>query len=269
MPAAYGARGLDHPCALSPYTIVRAPLVDRSPRQVPDAHTSLDGLQSGSWQQEAHPLGPRLRDLRLRAGLSQKQLADFSTLSVRAIRDIEGGRVRRLRQDTLHLLFEALGLTDSQRKSLEHTSPAVAKEIVKLPTGLEEAAHSPMLNGCLRPRVSEMRALMHIFGPMGRRLVIASGIEGVGKTRLALELAQTFSIREGTAVVWVPLGDRAPKDDEETATTASAEGATVDEPGMRAVPGRTVGLRNREPKSCLPLLTDQSSPVTPAVRHHP
>jgi transcriptional regulator with XRE-family HTH domain len=45
-----------------------------------------------------------MRRTRLRAGLTQQQLADLSALSVRAVRDLETGRVRRPRRDTVRLL---------------------------------------------------------------------------------------------------------------------------------------------------------------------
>ncbi len=38
-------------------------------------------------------LGARLRDHRQRAGLTQRQLADLTTVSVRAIRNLEQGKV--------------------------------------------------------------------------------------------------------------------------------------------------------------------------------
>ncbi|MFE0379550.1 helix-turn-helix domain-containing protein, partial [Streptomyces inhibens] len=66
----------------------------------------------------AAPFGRRLRNLRLQVGLSQKQLARSSTLSIRAIRDLENGRVRQPRADSLRLLADALGLSAPQMNRL-------------------------------------------------------------------------------------------------------------------------------------------------------
>ncbi|MEU5863695.1 helix-turn-helix transcriptional regulator [Nonomuraea sp. NPDC047529] len=56
-----------------------------------------------------------LRKLRIRAGLTQQQLADLSTLSVRAIRDLESGRVHRPRLETVRLLADGLALEGGTR----------------------------------------------------------------------------------------------------------------------------------------------------------
>ena len=51
-----------------------------------------------------------LRDRRVRDGLTQQELARRAGLSVRAVRDIEQGRVRRPRPHSVRRLTEALGL---------------------------------------------------------------------------------------------------------------------------------------------------------------
>ncbi len=150
--------------------------------------------------------GASLRALRLRAGLSQKQLADFSTLSVRAIRDLEAGRVRSPRRDTLRLLEKALNLGPDRGDSLT--------------AGLSSASSSglgpflgawpvrpPVANGTLIGRSRELDTLMHLFGAEQRRLLAVTGIEGVGKTRLALEFARALHIRHESSILWVSLSD--------------------------------------------------------------
>src|SRR4051794_20970942 len=51
-------------------------------------------------------------------GLSQRDLAELAGLSLRAIRDLEHGRVRRPRPSSLERIAAALGLTDAQRAAL-------------------------------------------------------------------------------------------------------------------------------------------------------
>src|SRR5262249_20524807 len=61
--------------------------------------------------------GAFLRACRHRALLSQEQLAARAGLSERTVRDLETGRVRRPRADTVRLLAEALRLAGPQRES--------------------------------------------------------------------------------------------------------------------------------------------------------
>ncbi|BCB88722.1 hypothetical protein Psuf_060350 [Phytohabitans suffuscus] len=55
----------------------------------------------------------RLRSLRVAAGLSQEELARRAQVSVRAVRDIEHGRVRHPRRDSVERLAAVLGLSDA------------------------------------------------------------------------------------------------------------------------------------------------------------
>ncbi|MGW2546516.1 helix-turn-helix domain-containing protein, partial [Kitasatospora sp. NPDC001574] len=72
----------------------------------------MDGGQS---LQSTAGFGEVLRIRRERVGLTQQVLADHATLSVRAIRDMESGRVQRPRQETVRLLADALRLEGRHR----------------------------------------------------------------------------------------------------------------------------------------------------------
>ena len=61
--------------------------------------------------------GALLRAFRHRAYLSQEQLAARAELSERTVRNLEAGRVRSPRNDTVRLLADALALTEPQRES--------------------------------------------------------------------------------------------------------------------------------------------------------
>lgn len=56
---------------------------------------------------------------RLRSGVTQRRLAVLSTVSVRAIRDLELGRVHRPRKDTVRLIADGLGLHGRDRVTFE------------------------------------------------------------------------------------------------------------------------------------------------------
>jgi len=61
--------------------------------------------------------GALLRECRHRACLSQEQLAERAELSERTVRNLEAGRVRSPRNDTVRLLAGALELTEPEREA--------------------------------------------------------------------------------------------------------------------------------------------------------
>jgi transcriptional regulator with XRE-family HTH domain len=66
-----------------------------------------------------------LRGCRHRARLSQEQLAARAELSERTVRNLEAGRVRSPRNDTVRLLADALELTEPERASWLATARGV------------------------------------------------------------------------------------------------------------------------------------------------
>ncbi|WP_149184015.1 BTAD domain-containing putative transcriptional regulator [Streptomyces sp. TRM49041] len=69
-------------------------------------------------QGEARSFGERLRSFRGRAGLTQRQLAEKSGVSVRVLRDLENGRVRRPQTRTVRRLADLLGLDVDEAREL-------------------------------------------------------------------------------------------------------------------------------------------------------
>ncbi|MEU3747016.1 MULTISPECIES: BTAD domain-containing putative transcriptional regulator [Streptomyces] len=84
--------------------------------------TADTGLPRGGPAGEAGSFGPRLQELRGRAGLSQEVAAARAGISTRALRDIERGRVRRPQSRTLQRLAQALGLTNGELADLLATA---------------------------------------------------------------------------------------------------------------------------------------------------
>lgn len=73
--------------------------------------------------------GVLLKAYRERDGLTQRELADRSGVSLAAIRDLEQGRSRRPRRDSVHALARALDLTGPEERRLRagaHTPPVLA-----------------------------------------------------------------------------------------------------------------------------------------------
>jgi transcriptional regulator with XRE-family HTH domain len=60
-----------------------------------------------------------LKELRNAAGLTQEELAEKSTLSARAISDLERGKIKAPRKDTVGLLVRALNLDEADRAAFE------------------------------------------------------------------------------------------------------------------------------------------------------
>jgi predicted ATPase/DNA-binding XRE family transcriptional regulator len=147
--------------------------------------------------------GMLLRRLRREAQLTQAQLASRAGLSVDAIAALEHGRRRWPHADTLTLLVEALELAPEQHRQLQraaHRPPLAADQgVLPLPVGtfLGAAPEGPLV-----ARVAEVTrltaALEAVQGGAGRCLVLA-GEPGIGKTRLAQEVARE-ALLEGLLV---------------------------------------------------------------------
>lgn len=126
------------------------------------------------------PAFPELvRSSRLQAGLTQQQLADLSALSVRAVRDLEAGRVRQPRRDTVRLLADALRLGPEATSAL--IGAAVCDVAVPGPADRPET---------LLGRATELATLQELLIAGDQRLISVVGLPGAGKSRLAEETAR-------------------------------------------------------------------------------
>jgi len=141
--------------------------------------------------------GEAVRTLRVRAGLTQEQLAELSGLSVRAISDIERGTTLRPRRSSIALLEAALRpFGGNGTEPAGETAPAVRQ----LPPAV------PGFTG----RARELNALTHLLGPAGTApgpVVISAiaGTAGVGKTALALHWAHGAADRFPDGQLYVNL----------------------------------------------------------------
>ncbi|WP_329560723.1 helix-turn-helix domain-containing protein [Kitasatospora sp. NBC_01266] len=150
-------------------------------------------------------LGVLLRSARRRAGLTQQQLAGLSTVSVRAIRDLEQGRVQHPRKDTIRLLADTMRLSDTRRATLQLAvgNASVGSTLGDL-YGVELAPPPAPLRP-LTGRGAELRALTSLLGAEHERLLTVVGLPGVGKSRLAQEAALCCHAQARTPVLWVPM----------------------------------------------------------------
>ena len=148
--------------------------------------------------ESAPRFGELLKVRRERVGLTQQCLADHATLSVRAIRDMETGRVQRPRQETVRLLADALRLEGRARSVFE--AAARQREPVDEPTA------PPPARSAIVGRATESDVLFDALTLHGDRLVTVVGLAGVGKTRLVLEVAERVHRSEQWSVRWTRGG---------------------------------------------------------------
>ncbi len=147
--------------------------------------------------------GDLLRRHRQTAGLTQEELAARTGLSARGLSDLERG-VRVLpRKDTLRLLLEALGLVGVERAELV---AAAKRRPVATPgraTHERGASDLPAPLTSFVGRADEVAAVTALLRRDDVRLLTLTGPGGVGKTRLALHVAQelTGSFADGVRFV--------------------------------------------------------------------
>ncbi|MBW1603873.1 helix-turn-helix domain-containing protein [Streptomyces sp. JJ66] len=136
--------------------------------------------------------GELLQQYRRRARLTQTELSGFSTVSVRAIRNLELGQARNPRRETVRLLVDALRLGGAQRAALQLAAGLEADDtaFLDLPALPALAVRRP------HGRDAELELLLdRLTGPDGRYVGIG-GLAGVGKTRLALAVAHALGAPE-------------------------------------------------------------------------
>jgi tetratricopeptide (TPR) repeat protein/transcriptional regulator with XRE-family HTH domain len=139
-----------------------------------------------SWERRGR--STLLRELRQAAGLTQEQLAERTGLTVRAISNIERGRVLRPHRHSVEALAFALGLAREQVDQFTRTYlPAVAVSAVAGPAPAQLPADGAMFTG-RRRELAELDLLL--AGRDDAVVVIAvDGMAGVGKTALAVHWA--------------------------------------------------------------------------------
>ena len=169
---------------------------------------------STSAEQQEPSFGKRLRRLREAAGLTQEELATRAGLTPNAISDLERGRRRRPYPHTVRSLADALGLSEDERISFLASVPRgrPGDSAAPAPSTTARASYLPMPLTPLVGREQEVAAVRSSLRGDSARLVTLTGPGGVGKTRLALEVARDIGDRfpEGVALVTLAsLGDAA------------------------------------------------------------
>jgi predicted ATPase/transcriptional regulator with XRE-family HTH domain len=151
----------------------------------------------------ATTFGDLLRQYRLAAGLTQEELAARAQVSPRAISDLERAQRTRPWRDTVQLLAQALQLSPVDRTQLEAAARVPQRSASSPAHGQAElpVADTPQISRGRRPsnlpaqltpligREAEVTAIIRLLRSSSVRLVTLTGPGGIGKTRLALEIA--------------------------------------------------------------------------------
>jgi predicted ATPase/DNA-binding XRE family transcriptional regulator len=178
--------------------------------------------------------GAQLKALREAAGFTQEELATIAGLSVHAVSALERGQRRRPHRDTVSALSAALDLTGTTRDALlesarTHAQDQAADELI--------GASLPLALTALLGRDADMQTLQHWLADPGARLITLIGPGGVGKTRLALEIARAISTEGARRVVFVPLAT--------TASSAFVASAVAEAFGLSDVSASDLPMRAR------------------------
>ncbi|WP_182874973.1 ATP-binding protein [Microbispora sp. H10670] len=138
--------------------------------------------------------GDMLRDLRIRAMLTQEELAALSGVSERQIREIESGRVPVPRAGTVRMLAGALNLSPDDRADFQHAAQGDAG---RPPAPEQLPADVDGFTG----RAEALRAL----DAATSAVVAVSGPAGVGKTSLAVHWSHLAAPRFPDGRLYVDL----------------------------------------------------------------
>ncbi|MFB7511640.1 tetratricopeptide repeat protein [Streptomyces sp. NPDC056144] len=165
--------------------------------------------------EEPEEFGPRLRSLRIRAGLSQERLAHAAAVSVRTLADLERGRTRGPQRRTVRALARAMELGTAEEELLES---AAARGRPRPGTRTDLTSSAPLA----LPRdaadftarsqdVAALRGLAATADPAHPPVAVVSGSPGLGKTAFAVHAAHLLAADFPDGRFWLDLRGMDPR----------------------------------------------------------
>jgi predicted ATPase/transcriptional regulator with XRE-family HTH domain len=151
--------------------------------------------------------GVRLRALREAAGLTQEELASMAGLTARGIGMLERGQRSHPYPHTVRSLSDAMKLSDTERMDLLAAVPGRDDRAEPAPASTLPIPPTPLVG-----REREVGEIGYLLGRSEVRLLTLTGLGGVGKTRIATEVARGAAERFPDGVVFAglaPLRDAA------------------------------------------------------------
>ena len=183
---------------------------------------------SGRTVPGAASFGNLLKEYRVRAGLSQEQLAERAKISAAAIGALERGVRRAPYNSTVSLLTHALDLDADETAALEAARRGARTS--REPSGVPWRSNLPAEFSTFIGREHDVANVKELI--VNHRLVTLVGSGGVGKTRIALRAAADLLDASGRGVWFV---DFAPLTDASLIPNAIASALSVQESLNRVI----------------------------------
>lgn len=190
----------------------------------------------------ATSFGERLRHLRESAGLTQEELAERAGLTSKGVGALERGVRRHPYPHTVRALADALELDAAERAAFAALLPrrgsGATTSAPAPPALLATAQRLPLLQPPVQSteligRERELAEAQQLLADSSVRLLTLTGPGGVGKTRLAVQLAPTLHGRFSRGSAFVDL---APLRDPTLALAQIGRSLGVAEASERSVP---------------------------------
>lgn len=206
----------------------------------------------GRTMEHSPTFGALLRRHRLAAGLTQEELAQRAQVSERGLSDLERGLRRVPQQTTLHRLGTALVLSPEDAGAFTAAARRgrgwSGGDSAAGWTDRRQASASALLPQPLTTFVGRERELVSLRRLLASsRLLTLTGAPGVGKTRLALQLAAELATDGPGGVAFVPL---APLTHADLVVPTIARMLGVREAGNRSLL-ESLQAALREPRRCI------------------